>query len=70
MEWVNVKEGLPEKDLHVLIFTPYCKPKYTVGYYNGSIWEQRVFNFDNKINYKCIVMNVELWMPLPEPPKV
>lgn len=62
-EWISVEERLPEKYGDVICYTS-----------NGSILQlpynpkYRLFNvsFDNVEH----AMNVDYWMPLPEPPKM
>jgi hypothetical protein len=56
-EWIPVRRDLPEKNTYVLIYTPYCRYKACVGYYNGVQW----IGTDGDV-----IMNVSLWMPLPK----
>ena len=67
MEWISVKERLPEKEVLAANFKPrsYGYKEYLIGYLseytNGTITAE---------NNHEILENVTHWMPLPEPPKV
>ncbi|WP_423779671.1 hypothetical protein [Chryseobacterium indologenes] len=44
------------------------RPKIQNAFWDGQNWMQNVFDFDNKIDYKCKIMNVSGWMYFPKPP--
>ena len=76
MEWISVKDRLPEEGVEVLI---YCNPDivqavFSVGYWKGSfdvtdymndgfVPDRRICKQGSDYDY------VTHWMPLPEPPK-
>lgn len=56
MEWISVKDRLPEEDTWVLVYSR--QGRYTnlkVDYIHGGKWFHSFY--------------VTHWMPLPEPPK-
>lgn len=64
MEWVSVKDKLPEKQGRYLIygrFTCDCPNQVMEAYY---LFKPRKFMIDGIYS-----KNVTHWMPLPEPPK-
>lgn len=63
MEWISVKDKLPEPGKKVLGYRPsmYYKFVQTV-YYAGRAWEN---GYDLSGNFV-----ITHWMPLPEPPEV
>ena len=66
MEWISVKDRLPEKEKEVLVYwtnTSQCKRHYEIIYYTGDHW----FCLDDKVRPWIKVTH---WMPLPEPPEV
>lgn len=56
-KWQNVNFSMPQSHKYVLIHTPYCKYKCSVGFWNGVEWKSA----DNG----DIISNVELWQELP-----
>jgi hypothetical protein len=67
MEWISVKESLPNEEQIVLIAPKNARashPRKTlIGYRDhGDLWIQLP-------NYWIIKETVTHWMPLPEPPK-
>jgi len=72
MEWISVKDRLPEKNTEVLI--AFCKkmyiPNYSqcVGYIDeeDGLWYD---GYDEKIEYPIDYIYVYYWMPLPKAPK-
>ncbi|WP_423779809.1 DUF551 domain-containing protein [Chryseobacterium indologenes] len=65
----NLKiESKPEENEHVLVYCEYMRPKIQNAFWDGQNWMQNVFDFDNKIDYKCKIMNVSGWMYFPKPP--
>jgi len=56
MNWINIKDKLPEKGEYVLIKAEYCKYPYCVGLYNGINW----ISADDKTK----ILNVQNWCSL------
>jgi len=72
MNWISVKDKLPEVHLDVLIYIPWLKDhfdssSYIVGYleYDECIYFN---NFQDNIE-RIDIKYISHWMPLPEPPK-
>ena len=66
MEWINVKDRLPQEQRHCLVATPRSFPKN----YRGQICE---FYTDNQTFYSEYDEPIEdaiYWIALPSPPKV
>lgn len=64
MEWINIKNQLPEKNIYVLTYTPNLAPWARIGI---------KFVFSNIVkemmSSKSRFYHVTHWMPLPSPPK-
>lgn len=63
MDWVSVKDRLPNVMENVLVYwknTSQGKEYYEITYYDGDHW----FTLDRKPWIEVVA-----WMPLPEPPK-
>ncbi len=58
MDWISVKDRLPEEEVYILLYDDYCKEIITGELCNG-----------NFCSYDYIMPRVTHWMPLPEPPK-
>lgn len=64
MNWISVKDKLPEAFAPVIVARPYEKDKplkVEQGYYHGNGWWKV---------YGCNVKRISFWMPMPEPPKI
>ena len=61
MEWISVKDRLPDKENEVLVFE--FRGDVSMAYISGYEW--RNFESDFKMDSSYITH----WMPLPEPPK-
>lgn len=59
MNWISVKDGLPEKPGRFLIYSD-------LGNDSSRIW---VTQFLDKAQGFLFAYHVTHWMPLPEPPK-
>ena len=57
MEWISVKDRLPERNQKVLFVS--TANFVHRGFFNGIVW------WDNYHNY-----DATHWMPLPDPPEV
>lgn len=66
MNWISVKERLPEEGVLVLtintVFAEYpeYKADYLVDFGEEKVWAHRLWDDHHKVSH---------WMPLPEPPK-
>lgn len=62
MEWISVKDRLPQKYSNVLIYTSF-------GYVTNGMWVpyKNIFVYDR--GYELEKDEVTHWMPLPEPPE-
>lgn len=62
MEWISVKDRLPEDIINVLIYNPELEGGVDVAFYdiNENEW-------CGLSSYRLI--GITHWMPLPEPPK-
>ena len=74
MEWINVKNKLPELGQEVLCLCIDSDPKYSPNYYIGQYGkdpETKEITFLEWDNYCSDLVAVECsyWMPLPELPK-
>lgn len=58
--WVATKDFMPENNKYVLAYTPFCKYKCAVAFWNGIEWRSA--------DEKDIVWNVAFWQELPKPP--
>lgn len=56
-KWVNINNDMPDRHKYVLIQTPYCKYKCSVGFWNGVEWKSADDN--------ATIANVEFWQELP-----
>lgn len=73
MEWISVKDRLPEKDGQYL-----CYKNYVVGGYCDLLWYGTIYDHGKKRTFYFFdpdygdieVSNVTHWMELPEPPKL
>ena len=61
MEWISVKDKMPQPDKYVLGYCSYGEDNYEV-----VCWSSRYNEFHHGLGYS---MPVSHWMPLPEPPK-
>lgn len=59
MNWISVKDRLPEKDGRVLVC--YGKAVFIANFVGGVWYENPFYQRPVKVSY---------WMPLPEPPEV
>lgn len=59
MEWISVKDRLPDEGTKVLSFSHEIKIDYII-YAPDPIWACRLERDESKVTY---------WMPLPEQPK-
>ena len=62
MEWISIKERLPENDKYVLAYF-FNKSPY-IAWHKGKYWCTDDFDLDEKEEGAP-----KYWMPLPEPPK-
>ncbi len=62
MEWISVKDRLPEQEDVLLYFS--CD-KYAVGFIEGEDW----YTYTGDDWYTACEALPSCWMPLPEPPK-
>ena len=63
MEWISVKDRLPNEILRVLIYT--TTGRMAIGYYYRGEWEEDARHG----TFSHFGYEVKSWMPLPEPPK-
>lgn len=69
MDWISVKDRLPEKSGDVLVYIAYRREhgRVTVVPYSDRY---KAFNTrDEYVSPKYKIDGVTHWMPLPEPPK-
>lgn len=68
MEWINVKDRLPDDMENVLVFTEGCIDvgHLTKGRFGLARWETDSLD---EWGDREILKDVTHWMPLPEPPK-
>ena len=66
IEWISVKERLPEVNKLVLCYR-YNPSQYRIGFYIGANYTEDVAAFRN--TNEIFSFGVTHWMPLPEPPK-
>lgn len=59
-KWIKTSEKLPERNKYVLAYTPFCKYKCAVAFWNGVTWRSA----DNKAE----VWNILHWQELPSLP--
>jgi len=66
MEWINVKDRLPEEGSDVLAIIP----KEEGGYYIPfeCEFDGRTFFNSDGYNERCYSHKVTHWMPIPKPP--
>lgn len=63
MEWISVKDRLPENPDYYLIACPvWSESGQGIGFFTGEKWQDEVV-------FTEIHQYVTHWMPLPEPPK-
>lgn len=55
--WKNANKKMPERNVYVLVHTPFCKYKCAVAFWNGVEWRSA----DNQAE----VWNINHWMKLP-----
>ena len=63
MEWISVKESLPEKRKIIQVYgkTAYLNIEYqTSGYFDNGWFDWSGDDMENTVTH---------WMPLPQPPK-
>lgn len=58
--WVASEHNKPEKNKYVLGYTPFCKYKCAVVFWNGVEWRSA--------DEKNDVWNIDFWQELPNPP--
>jgi hypothetical protein len=66
MEWISVKERLPEVDGRVIVHAPSADPRHPLinfAWYDPSGFGWSLFPH-------CFIDSITHWMPLPEPPEV
>jgi hypothetical protein len=72
MEWISVKDKLPEYPQVVLV-TNKDSNLYSTAYFNGTQWipDPFVIGYDSWDDFTALRLMIEPthWMPLPEPPK-
>lgn len=68
MEWISVKERLPEHGARILLYLPDPDgvPYVVLGYYGR--WADIVLSFTSNPAQHFSYADVSHWMPLPEPP--
>lgn len=68
MEWISVKDRLPEEDVNVWC---YCSGDQVEGYLCSvdKVWKPELDCIGYMVN-DVMVIDVTFWMPLPEPPKL
>ena len=68
MEWISVKDALPENEKYVLGVIPKRGNLVTEVFYYKGKWgfAEEYINQKETIILDC---DVSYWMPLPEPPK-
>ena len=59
-KWFHVSELLPQRNEYVLAYTPFCRYKCAVAFWNGVTWRSA----DNKSE----VWNINYWQYLPKLP--
>jgi hypothetical protein len=61
MEWISVKDRLPEESMSVLVWSLYWSGTPFIACIEQGLWRgERILHSPS---------NVTHWMPLPEPPK-
>lgn len=70
MEWISVKDRLPEDEQRVIAYCQKVK-KYFVGFAERSHYSDKVhwWHEGAKGGLYSATSKVTHWMPLPEPPK-
>lgn len=74
MEWISVKDRLPDIDKEVLCLCIDSDPKYAPNYYIGQYGKDKESNemsfleWDNYCS-DLVAVVCSYWMPLPQPPK-
>ena len=56
-KWKNINHIMPDRHKYVLVQTPYCKYKCSVGFWNGVEWKSADDN--------ATIANVDFWQELP-----
>jgi hypothetical protein len=64
MEWISVKDKLPDQWLLVLVYTEHGGVE--VDRYDMTLSDGTILFYGTREEYRS---NVTHWMPLPEPPK-
>lgn len=59
-KWININDAMPDRNVNVLVHTPFCSYKSSVAFWNGVDWRSA----DDKNE----VWNISYWMPLPSLP--
>ena len=68
MEWINIKDKLPEKNTQVLIFDNYYLDISVVDYCKED-FRQKGFWINENSGEHCTDVDVTYWQPLPDAPK-
>lgn len=67
MEWISVKDGLPNQDEYVLLYDKYLNLTYEGKLLPSDFYYSDRGGYSKYIGEDCEITH---WMPLPEPPKV
>lgn len=62
MEWISVKDRLPENDIWYLVCINRCLP------FAATLSEDGIWQFEDESGNEENCTDVTHWMPLPEPP--
>lgn len=70
MEWISVKDRLPDKQKQVLVYD-HGKGIITQGfkYQHSNVWHVTTYMDSINIFTGEVAINVTHWMPLPDEPK-
>lgn len=73
MEWISVKEKLPELDKPVLICYVGCHDKKlhndAVAIYTKNKYADNLYSWYFTVDGRIVKLKIKYWAPLPEPPK-
>lgn len=70
MEWISVKDKLPENGQRVIAFCSSTKKTFVALFESNSDYKSVYWWHEGARNaLYCVVSKVTHWMPLPEPPK-